>query len=125
MIVQFDRPAQRDGMTPYARTIFLSLLLPAFHTAAAESITVGAPKLEGDVMAGEGPSWDPAGYLYFTGRDRISRRDSRGTVDVFRQPAGGANGTLIDPQRRLVVCEASARRVTRTERDGSITVLAA
>ena len=76
-------------------------------------------------MAGEGPSWDPAGYLYFTGRDRISRRDSHGKVEVFRQPAGGANGTLIDPERRLLVCEASARRVTRTERDGSITVLAA
>ena len=104
-------------------TLFAAFLLIVVH-APAQSVTAGSPKLEGDMAAGEGPSWDPAGYLYFTGRDRISRRDLQGKVEVFRQPAGGANGSLIDPARRLLICEASDRRVTRTERDGSITVLA-
>ncbi len=91
---------------------------------AEPRITAGDPKLEGDVVAGEGPSWDPAGYLYFVGKNRISRRDSQGKIEIYREPAGGPNGSLIDPQGRLLICEAGARRVTRTERDGSITVLA-
>jgi len=44
-------------------------------------------------------------------------------VQVFRESAG-ANCLLFDPQRRLVVCESRNRRITRTEPDGAITVLA-
>src|SRR5439155_2311911 len=90
----------------------------------AAALTTGGPKFEGDVSAGEGPSWYPAGYLYFTGGNKISRRGPDGKVEIYRQPANGANGSLIDRERRLLICEAQARRVTRTERDGSITVLA-
>ncbi len=90
----------------------------------AAAVTIGGPKFEGDVSAGEGPSWDPAGYLYFTGSNKISRRGADGKIEVYRQPAGGANGSLVDRERRLVICEAQERRVTRTERNGSITVLA-
>ena len=90
----------------------------------AAALINGAPHFEGDMSAGEGPSWDPAGYLYFTGRNKISRLRPGGKPEIFRDPAGGANGTLIDAERRLVVCESQARRITRTERDGSITVLA-
>jgi len=90
----------------------------------AAMLSAGSPKFESDMSAGEGPSWDPAGYLYFTGGNKISRRGPDGKVEVYREPAGGANGSLIDRERRLVICEAQARRVTRTERDGSITVLA-
>lgn len=82
------------------------------------------PKFEGEMVAGEGPSWDPAGFLYFVGKDRISKRDAQGKVEVFREPAGGPNGSLLDGEGRLLICEARARRVTRTERDGTITVLA-
>src|ERR1051325_6470761 len=98
-------------------------IMKAWLLMAAALIT-GAPKFEGDMSAGEGPSWDPAGYLYFTGGNKISRRGSDGKVEVWRERAGGANGTLIDRERRLVVCESQTRRITRTERDGSITVLA-
>jgi gluconolactonase len=103
-------------------SLFLLLLLAPL--AAAGPLTTGPPKFEGEMAAGEGPSWDPAGYLYFVGANRISRRNAAGKVEVYRSPAGGANGTLIDREGRLLVCEALARRVTRTERDGSITVLA-
>jgi N-acyl-D-aspartate/D-glutamate deacylase/sugar lactone lactonase YvrE len=75
--------------------------------------------------AGEGPAWHaPSRSLYFTGGDRITRFDADGKEHVFREPTGGANGLLFDAQGRLVVCESSNRRVTRTEADGQITVLA-
>jgi len=43
---------------------------------------------------------------------------------VFRQPSNNSNGNTRDRQGRLVTCEHLTRRVTRTEPDGSITVLA-
>jgi gluconolactonase len=102
----------------------LILLLTTLADVHAQPVTAGPPKLEADnVAAGEGPSWDPAGFLYFTGRGRISRRDTQGRITVFRESANGANGTLVDALGRLVVCEAAARRVTRTGSDGAITVL--
>ena len=47
-----------------------------------------------------------------------------GQVSVFRQPSNNSNGNTVDNQGRLVTCEHLTRRVTRTEFDGSITVLA-
>jgi N-acyl-D-amino-acid deacylase len=75
--------------------------------------------------AGEGPTWNAATKtLYFTGGNRITRFKPDGSSDIFREPARGANGLLFDREGRLVVCESEARRVTRTESDGRITVLA-
>ena len=45
-------------------------------------------------------------------------------VSVFRQPSNNSNGNTVDNQGRLVTCEHLTRRVTRTEFDGSISVLA-
>ena len=76
--------------------------------------------------AGEGPAWRaPSRSLYFTGDNRITRFDSNGVAHAFRAPAGGANGLLFDSQGRLVACEAESRRVTRTETNGAVVVLAA
>ena len=50
--------------------------------------------------------------------------ETDGSVSVFRQPANNSNGNTVDRQGRLVTCEHLARRVTRTEHDGSITVIA-
>ena len=47
-----------------------------------------------------------------------------GSVSVFRSPSNFANGHTRDRQGRLVSCEHGTRRVTRTEVDGSITVIA-
>ena len=77
-----------------------------------------------EVGGSEGPVWDGKDSLYFTGRGRIFRLDAGGTTHVFREASGGANGLLFDRERRLVVCEAANRRVTRTEADGTITVMA-
>ena len=57
--------------------------------------------------------------------DRMLRWDEcDGSVSTFRAPAGYTNGHTVDRQGRLVSCEHLARRVTRTEIDGTITVLA-
>jgi gluconolactonase len=50
--------------------------------------------------------------------------EESGAVSVFRQPSNNANGNTRDRQGRLVTCEHLTRRVTRTEYDGSITVIA-
>lgn len=104
----------------------LSLSISGAAPAEDESpLPPGAkPRNESIRGAGEGPAWDRKGNLYFTGGNRITRRDSQGRAHIFREPSGGANGLLFDFQGRLVVCEASNRRVTRTEADGTIVVLA-
>ena len=50
--------------------------------------------------------------------------EETGRVSVFRKPSNNANGNTRDRQGRLITCEHDTRRVTRTEYDGSITVLA-
>jgi gluconolactonase len=56
--------------------------------------------------------------------NRIMRWDEEtGSVSVYRKPSNLANGNTRDRQGRLVTCEHGARRVTRTEYDGTITVL--
>jgi len=50
--------------------------------------------------------------------------EATGRVDVFRSPANNSNGNTRDLQGRLITCEHLTRRVTRTEYDGSITVIA-
>ena len=76
----------------------------------------------------EGPAYFPAGrYLVWSDipNDRMLRYDeTTGTVGVFRSPAGYSNGNTVDREGRLVTCEHGNRRVTRTEHDGSITVIA-
>ena len=50
--------------------------------------------------------------------------ETDGSVSVFRQPSMNSNGNTVDREGRLVTCEHRGRRVTRTEHDGRITVLA-
>jgi gluconolactonase len=78
----------------------------------------------GSVGAGEGPASDLKGNLYFTGGDKITRRDASGNIGVFKSPAGGPNGLIFDLDGRMVACESRNRRVVRYEPGGEITVLA-
>lgn len=75
----------------------------------------------------EGPAYFPAGrYLLFSDipNDRMLRFDElTGAIGEFRAPAGYTNGNTVDRQGRLVSCEQGHRRVTRTEHDGTVTVL--
>jgi gluconolactonase len=76
----------------------------------------------------EGPAWFAAGrYLVWSDipNNRMLRYDETdGSVSVFRNPSNYSNGNTVDRQGRLVSCEHYARRVTRTEHNGSITVIA-
>ncbi|MFI7448417.1 SMP-30/gluconolactonase/LRE family protein [Nonomuraea sp. NPDC049714] len=76
----------------------------------------------------EGPVYFPAGrFLVWSDipNDRLLRWDEQtGAVAPFRQPSGYVNGNTLDLQGRLISCEHGARRVTRTEHDGSVTTLA-
>lgn len=75
----------------------------------------------------EGPVWfADHDCLYFSDipNDKIMRWSEKAGVSTFRQPSNFSNGHTRDRQGRLVSCEHGGRRVTRTELDGSITVLA-
>lgn len=70
----------------------------------------------------EGPVWRADGALLFT--DIPANRIYTGTKEIFREPSGNANGLTIDLKGRLIAAEHTNRRVSRTEKDGAITVLA-
>lgn len=76
----------------------------------------------------EGPVYFPAHrYLVWSDipNDRMLRYDElNGSVSVFREPAGFANGNTRDGQGRLITCEQGARQVVRTDHDGTRVVLA-
>jgi gluconolactonase len=89
--------------------------------AAIERIAGGCRFTEGPVWFGDGR------YLLWSDipNDRIMRWDEEtGHIGTFRRPSGYANGNTRDRQGRLITCEMDAQRLTRTEYDGSITVLA-
>jgi gluconolactonase len=76
----------------------------------------------------EGPCYFPAWRTLIWSdipNDRLMRFDEiTGAVSVFRAQSNNANGNTTDRQGRLVTCEHGSRRVTRTEHDGRVTVLA-
>lgn len=74
----------------------------------------------------EGPVWSPRNTLFFTDipANRIYELTQDGQLKIYREPSGNANGLTFDKQGRLIACEHSNRRVTRTEKDGTVTVLA-
>src|SRR5688572_14527315 len=89
--------------------------------AKVERIATGCRWAEGPVWLGDTRSllWSDIP------NNRILRWDEEtGTVSAFRKPSNNANGNTRDRQGRIVTCEHGGRRVTRTEHDGTITVVA-
>src|SRR4029450_6915950 len=88
--------------------------------AAVERLATGFRWAEGPVWFGDGR------YLLWSDipNNRIMRwLEETGQGRVFRSPSQNSNGHTRARQGRLVTCEHDSRRVTRTEYDGSITVL--
>lgn len=88
--------------------------------AAVERLYTGLRWAEGPVWFGDHQC------LLFSDipNNRIMRYDAQSdAVTVFRQPSNFANGHTRDREGRLISCEHFTRRVTRTEHDGTITVL--
>jgi gluconolactonase len=89
-------------------------------SAAVERLYTGARWAEGPVWVGDG------GYLLFSDipNNRMLRwLEATGEVTVFRSPSNYSNGNCRDREGRLITCEHDTRRVTRTEHDGTVTVL--
>src|ERR1700749_4051521 len=88
--------------------------------SAVERLTTGLRWAEGPVWFGDGR------YLlcsHIPTHRIIKWEKETGAVSVYRKPSNFGNGNPRDRQGRLVTCEHGGRRVTRTEYDGSITVL--
>ena len=93
----------------------------ALGNAGIRRIATGFDFTEGPVWFGDGR------YLLFSDipNDRILRWDeTTGGISVFRSPSHYANGNTRDRQGRLITCEHDTQRLTRTEYDGRIVVLA-
>jgi len=90
------------------------------HNAAVERLATGYRWVEGPVWFGDHRClvWSD-----IPGNRMLRWDEATGVVTPFRSPADFANGHTRDRQGRLVSCEHLTRRVTRTEYDGSITVL--
>jgi gluconolactonase len=95
--------------------------------STTEPIRILAEGYGGDRGQAEGPVWwKDGGYLLFSdinNNRRIKYAPGQG-VSVAKEGTNRGNGLTRDIQGRLVVCEADARRVTRIEADGSVTVIA-
>jgi gluconolactonase len=111
----------------------LLALLAVDPSETAKPIVPPDAKLEkvwGEGEFTEGPAYGPDGCVYFSDiGDRIMRYDpATDKTTEYRNPSGRANGLDFDPQGRLVAAEGAdsggLRRITRTEKDGKIAVLA-
>jgi gluconolactonase len=106
---------------PAVEVLDPSFLKLRIFSASVEQLLTGLRWAEGPVWFGDGR------YLLVSDipNNRIVRWDeTTGVASVFRAPAHHANGHARDRQGRLIGCEHHTRRITRTEYDGSITVLA-
>jgi gluconolactonase len=113
-------PSQRYP-DPAVRIIDESFAKYRLNLAAVERIAHGLRWAEGPVWFGDGR------FLLWSDipNNRIMRwEEETGAVSVFRKPSNFANGNTRDRQGRLVTCEHGGRRVSRTEYDGTITVIA-
>ena len=116
-------------------TTILALMFMAFagdEPGSAEVLAPGAKleKLWGEGSFTEGGALAEDGSILFSDiGDRIMRFDPKTkAVTVFREPSGRANGLIFDPKGRLIAAEGAntggGRRVSITERDGTVRTLA-
>jgi gluconolactonase len=99
------------------------VVIAAILTATAGQLTAGPVELVTDTATfSEGPVWLAEGRWLYSDVPRNTIYADDGSV--FRKPSNGANGLALDPHGRLIACESTLHRITRTEPGGAITVLA-
>src|SRR5271170_7161526 len=122
----FARAAEQTQKTPVVYPdAAVEVIDPRFAkyrvgNAAVERLYTGTRWAEGPVWFGDGR------YLLFSDipNNRILRWiEDTGEVSVFRSPSNNSNGNHRDRQGRLLTCEHDSRRLTRTEYDGTVTIL--
>src|SRR5687767_10855843 len=114
------QPSQRYP-DPLVRIIDPSFTKYRLALAKVEKIASGMRWSEGPVWFGDGR------YLLWSdipNNSIMKWEEETGAVSVFRKPSNNSNGNSRDRQGRLLTCEHLARRVTRTNYDGTITVIA-
>jgi gluconolactonase len=121
--VRPDTARQMQGGEVYMA--FFEVIDPVFGSyvmgnAPVKQLATGFDWVEGPVWCGD------ANCLLFSDipNNRIMRWTPDQGVSTYRAPSNYANGHTRDRQGRLISCEHGARRVTRTEHDGTITVIA-
>lgn len=120
----FGGEQERKNPVPYPDAA-VEVIDPRFAkykviNGAVERLYTGTRWAEGPVWFGDGR------YLVFSDipNNRMLRwSEETGEVTVFRSPSNYSNGNCRDRQGRLLTCEHDTRRLTRTEYDGTITVL--
>jgi sugar lactone lactonase YvrE len=82
-------------------------------------------KVSGGFKFTEGPVWHPSGFLLFSDipANTIYKWTTDGKISIFRRPAGNPNGNTQDREGRLITAQHN-RQLTRTEKNGKVTVLA-
>jgi gluconolactonase len=114
-------------MTSTSMRIF-AVIVSAICVLAPSVAASQPPEIATQVAFTEGPAVDRQGNLYFTDiiNQRIMKLSAEGELSTYRENSNAANGMLIDPQGRLVVCEGApfdrpgvavrgTPRVTRTD----------
>jgi gluconolactonase len=113
------------------RNIALLMMCITATACSAQAQSVVAPgaevvKLTGDFRFTEGPAADAQGNIFFTDipNNRILKWSLDGTLSVFRENSGGANGLYFDKDGNLLACEGGGQRLVSIAPDGTISVLA-
>ena len=114
------QPSQRYP-DPAVQVVDQSFAKYRLNLASVERLAHGFRWCEGPVWFGDGR------YLLWSDipNNRIMKwEEETGAISVFRKPSNFANGNTRDRQGRLVTCEHGGRRVSRTEYDGTLSVVA-
>jgi gluconolactonase len=88
--------------------------------SAVERLYTGCRWSEGPVWFGDGR------YLLWSDipNNRILKwEEETGAISIYRRPSDYANGNTRDRQGRLVSCQHGGRCISRTEHDGTVTIL--
>ncbi len=106
-------------------TLAIQIRDPRFLDVVDEDLAL--EQLAGDFQFTEGPIWHPAEHhLTFSDipANRMYRWSEAEGARVFREPSNMTNGNTYDAQGRILSCEHASSRVTRTEADSTVTVVA-
>ena len=131
--LDFFKPGATSGSTTPARVTRLD---PAIDAIVPQNAAI--EKLAEGFLFTEGPVWVPDGYLLFSdpNSNTIYRWSNDDGLSIFRAKSGysgadigeygqpGSNGLTLDREGRLTIDEHGNRRVTRLEKNGSLTILA-
>jgi len=108
------------------KTSMLLACIMAAGSALGLDFSTPVEKIAGGFQFTEGPVWVTAkSQLLFSDiPSNCIVRLKDGKCETFRMPSNNSNGLTLDKQGRLIACEHGSRHVTRTETNGTITVLA-